>query len=231
MPEDVFDEIEGLLDDEQTSTEEGGESEGQKSQQTKDPNIEKNYKNLQEQFRQQNEAMKTMQKTVEEQQSFIDRLTGRDVEKQKLEEESRMRKEWEEDAPNKTASLVNQTKKDLENEITRLRKEVALKDVYKNIEENYGINVNAKEIASKILPIVEQFSVKARLDNPKDVIVNALKIAGMLKDGKSVIPNVSGSSPVHSGGGKKTVTDEAEIIKNRIVKSFNKSGVNNVFGI
>ena len=185
-------------------------------------------KNLQEQLRQQSEEMKSLKENNEKMMNFLDKITGKDEDTQKKVREAIERKEWEQDTPTKVKEIVNDLKENFNKKVDKVRMEAKLGKIYSEIEAEYDVDFD--KVAPKVLPILDRFTPEAKKENPKEVILNAIKIAGELKEKEGPNVVVSGATVGNKGVTKKQVEAEAEAIKKRIFGS-SKRKEETVFGI
>jgi len=185
----------------------------------------KDIEDLKEAVKNQQELIRQQSETNKELQSFKNRIVG-NTEADKFKEELIIdEQEYDKDP---TAYVKNKIEARISAVEERFKKKEIKNSVNKaalEISEKYDVNFDRDY--PKIIKELNRFSIKDRQENPKRCLLDACRLAKVIKR------KDSGSAQIISGSGMRTVTpaqlDEAAQIKKRFLKGGRKS--DNVFGI
>ena len=185
----------------------------------------KDIEDLKEAVKNQQELIRQQSETNKELQSFKNRIVG-NTEADKFKEELIIdEQEYDKDPTAYVKTKIEAgiaaveerfKKKEIKNSVNKAALEIA---------EKYDVNFDRDY--PKIVKELNRFSIKDRQENPKRCLLDACRLAKVIKR------KDSGSAQIISGSGMRTVTpaqlDEAAQIKKRFLKGGRKS--DNVFGI
>lgn len=175
-------------------------------------------KNLQEQVRQLSEKNKEFS-------GFIDRVKGIPNTDKEKEEQVKILRQFEEDPIAVINMLVAQKLTEVDEKVTKSEVNNTIDRAMREIDKEYEIDWEKNY--QKIIPLLNEFDKETRMRNPKDILVKAARLAGVIKKrDKSAPPYVEGEG---TGVGGEKKTSEADNIKKGILNAGKKS--DNLFGI
>ena len=185
----------------------------------------KDIDELKESNRNNQELIRQLSETNKDLLSFKQRIVG-NTDADKFKEELIIdEQEYDKDP---TAYVKNKIEAGISAVEERFKKKEIKNSVNKaalEISEKYDVNFDRDY--PKIIKELNRFSIKDRQENPKRCLLDACRLAKVIKR------KDSGSAQIISGSGMRTVTpaqlDEAAQIKKRFLKGGRKS--DNVFGI
>ena len=183
---------------------------------------DKIIKDQREKIRQLGEDLKSLL-------DWKDSITGKSFEKEQAQKELEAKMKFEENGYDTVKELI-ESKLDtklssIQDKINLIDTTVNVNRIIQEISQDYEIDWDKDYI--KIIPELEKFDEKMKKEKPKEVLLSACKLAGVIKKkDKSKPPYVEGEG-YNSSVVKRT---EADKIKKGILNRINK-GSDNIFGI
>lgn len=212
MPEKGF--FETLVDEVDAPSEEEADSNG-KGKPVEKTVHEEQYKNLQEHTRQQSEKIKEQERRILELEERWNRITGNTPEEQNKRKELDIRKKYEDDPVKFQNEIFEEKLKPIKEQLELTNMKSELDRAMDEIEEEYDVDFEGKQ--DNISKYIEQFSLEARRLHPKEILLSACKLAGVLKK-KETLPYIENGT-VRSTGKAPQKKDYGQSLKEAMVKS------------
>jgi len=182
---------------------------------------------LQQIIKDQREMIRQQGETIKELKEWRDRLVGKTDEDEAKKKELEIRQKFEEDPLKTVDELVEQKIREIREKVETESITNRIDRIMREIDKEYDIDWDKNY--PKIVSYLEDFDEKAKREKPKEVLLAACKLAGILKKKETtstgVPPYIEGTTGTPGAKGKT----EEELIKERIIGKKKKS--NNVFGV